>query len=99
MAGRPWPSVSEPLAGLLPAAGGAPHVPVLHPVHLPALSALSPGLPVRQERESYSHGETQWAFCGGLSSFEKVKKMLGNIAGVLTKFRLTGAGGFHGPYT
>lgn len=41
----PCSSVDEPLAGLLPAAGGAPHVPVLHAVHLPALFALSPGLP------------------------------------------------------
>lgn len=38
-------SVDEPLAGLLPAAGRAPHVPVLHPVHLAALFAFSSGLP------------------------------------------------------
>lgn len=46
--------VNEPLAGLLPAAGRAPHVTVLHAVHLPALLALSPGLPVRQARKQYS---------------------------------------------
>lgn len=38
-------SVGEALAGLLPATGRAPEVPVLHAVHLPALSALSPRLP------------------------------------------------------
>lgn len=38
-------SVGEPLTGFLPATGRAPQVPVLHAVHLPALSALSPGLP------------------------------------------------------
>lgn len=38
-------SVNEPLAGFLPAARRAPHVPVLHAVHFPALLALSPGLP------------------------------------------------------
>lgn len=43
-AGQPV-SVDEPLAGLFPAAGGAPHVSVLHPIHLPALLALPPGLP------------------------------------------------------
>lgn len=38
-------SVGEALAGLLPATGRAPEVPVLHAVYLPALSALSPRLP------------------------------------------------------
>lgn len=46
MAGVSLPpgSVDEPLAGLLPAAGGAPHVPVFHPVNLAALFAFSSGL-------------------------------------------------------
>lgn len=50
MAGASLPpgSVDEPLAGLLPAAGGAPHVPVFHPVNLAALFAFSSGLPARQ---------------------------------------------------
>lgn len=48
-------SVQEALAGLLPAAGGAPQVPVLHAVHLPALFALSPRLPARH-RETRSAG-------------------------------------------
>lgn len=51
-------SVGEPLTGLLPATGRAPQVPVLHAVHLPALSALSPGLPVRQTRKTCSVGGT-----------------------------------------
>lgn len=38
-------SVQEALASLLPAAGRAPQVSVLHAVHLPALLALSPRLP------------------------------------------------------
>lgn len=47
-------SVSKSLAGLLPAAGGAPHVAVLHPVHLTALLPLAAHLPAGQrhtERE------------------------------------------------
>lgn len=51
-------SVGEPLTGFLPATGRAPQVPVLHAVHLPALSALSPGLPVRQMRKTCSVGGT-----------------------------------------
>lgn len=38
-------SVDEPLAGLLPAAGRAPHVPVLHPINLAALLAFASRLP------------------------------------------------------
>lgn len=38
-------SVDESLAGLLPAAGGTPHVPVFHPINLAALFAFSSGLP------------------------------------------------------
>lgn len=54
---RPWGSVGEALASLLPATGRAPEVPVLHAVHLPALSALSPRLPVTQMRTTYSAEE------------------------------------------
>ena len=59
-------SVSEALAGLLPAAGRAPHVPILHAVHLPALLALSPGLPVRQARKQQSVRMILWAFFADL---------------------------------
>ena len=59
-------SVNETLAGLLPAAGCAPHVPVLHAVHLPALLALSPGLPVRQARKRRSVQGILEAFFGDL---------------------------------
>lgn len=38
-------SVGESLTGLFPAAGGAPHVAVLHPVHLTALLPLAAHLP------------------------------------------------------
>lgn len=38
-------SVQETLAGLLPAAGRAPQVPVVHAVHFPALLSITPGLP------------------------------------------------------
>ncbi len=43
-------SVGESLAGLFPAAGGAPHVPVLHPVHLTALLPFTAHLPTAEER-------------------------------------------------
>ena len=36
-------SLSEPGAGFLPFALSAPHLPVLHPVHLPALLGVTPG--------------------------------------------------------
>lgn len=55
---RPRGSVGEALAGLLPATGRAPEVPVLHAVYLPALSALSPRLPVTQMRTTCSAGGT-----------------------------------------
>lgn len=38
-------SVDEALARLLPAAGGAPHVPVFHAINLAALFAFTSGLP------------------------------------------------------
>lgn len=38
-------SVGESLAGLFPAAGGAPHVAVLHPVHFTALLPFAAHLP------------------------------------------------------
>lgn len=38
-------SVGESLTGLFPAAGRAPHVAVLHPVHLAALLPLATHLP------------------------------------------------------
>lgn len=44
-------SVGESLAGFLPAAGGAPHVAVLHPVHLTALLALAANLTTAGERD------------------------------------------------
>ena len=59
-------AVSETLAGLLPATGRAPHVPILHAVHLPALLALSPGLPVRQARKQQSVRMILWAFFADL---------------------------------
>lgn len=59
-------SVQETLAGLLPAAGRAPHVAILHAVHLPALLALSPGLPVRQARKRRSVRVILWAFFADL---------------------------------
>ena len=59
-------SVGETLAGLLPAAGCAPHVAILHAVHLPALLALSPGLPVRQARKRRSVRVILWAFFADL---------------------------------
>lgn len=59
-------SVSETLAGLLPATGRAPHVPILHAVHLPALLALSPGLPVRQARKRRSVRAILWTFFADL---------------------------------
>lgn len=43
-------SVGKSLAGLFPAAGGAPHVAVLHPVHLAALLPLAAHLPTGEER-------------------------------------------------
>lgn len=42
-------SVGESLAGLFPAAGSAPHVAVLHPVHLTALLPLATHLPTREK--------------------------------------------------
>lgn len=47
-------SVSESLAGLLPAARGAPHVAVLHPVHLTALLPLATHLPTGGEMKTNS---------------------------------------------
>lgn len=44
-AGRGRGSVQEALAGLLPAAGGAPLVPVLNAVHLAALFSFPAGFP------------------------------------------------------
>lgn len=53
-AGAPWRrrrrSVGESLAGFFPAAGGAPHVPVLHPVHLAAFLPLAAHLPAAEDR-------------------------------------------------
>lgn len=49
--GRPaGASVGEPLAGFFPAAGGAPHVAVLHPVHLAAFLPLAAHLPAAEHR-------------------------------------------------
>lgn len=45
-------SVGESLAGLLPAAGGAPHVAVLHPVHFTALLPLAAHLPTGEEHKN-----------------------------------------------
>ena len=42
-------SVQEALAGLLPAAGGAPLVPVLDAIHFAALLSLPTGLPAKTE--------------------------------------------------
>lgn len=47
-------SVDEALARLLPAAGGAPHVPVFHPINLAALFAFTSGLPVGQTAQMCS---------------------------------------------
>lgn len=44
-------SVGESLAGLLPAAGGAPHVAVLHPVHLATLLPFAADLPAEEQRQ------------------------------------------------
>lgn len=41
-------SVQEALAGLLPAAGCAPLVPVLNAVHFAALLSLPAGLPAKR---------------------------------------------------
>lgn len=45
-------SVGESLTGLFPAAGGAPHVTVLHPVHLTALLPLATHLPTEDRRRA-----------------------------------------------
>lgn len=42
-------SISESLAGLFPAAGSAPHVTILHPIHFTALLPLAPHLPAEEE--------------------------------------------------
>lgn len=42
-------SVGESLAGLFPAAGGAPHVAVLHPVHLAAFLSFATHLSTAEE--------------------------------------------------
>lgn len=42
-------SVGKSLAGLFPAAGGAPHVAVLHPVHLTALLPFTAHLPAEEK--------------------------------------------------
>lgn len=63
-------SVGEPLAGLLPAAGGAPHVAVLHPVHLAALLAFAAHLPAGEQVEKHRRagaGETVGARDGDAS--------------------------------
>ena len=49
--GRGRGSVQEALAGLLPAAGGAPLVPVLNAVHLAALLSFPAGFPTRRVNE------------------------------------------------
>lgn len=49
-------SVDEPLTSFLPPAGCAPHVPVLHPVHLAALLGLATGLPRGEEQM----GPSEW---------------------------------------
>lgn len=51
--------VGESLAGLLPAAGGAPHVAVLHPVHLATLLPFAADLPAEEERQKNLR---QWFF-------------------------------------
>lgn len=66
-------SVGEPLARLLPAAGGAPQVPVLHAVHLAALFALSPRLPARHKGRRRQSG-AQRAFPGGLRTPRRMEK-------------------------
>lgn len=45
-------SVGKSLAGLFPAAGGAPHVAVLHPVHLAALLPFTAHLPTEEGRRT-----------------------------------------------
>lgn len=51
--------VGESLAGLLPATGSAPHVAVLHPVHLATLLAFAADLPAEEERHKNLR---QWFF-------------------------------------
>lgn len=81
---RPWGSVGEALADLLPATGRAPEVPVLHAVHLPALSALSPRLPVTQMRTTYSAGGTRGCWGRAQNPLKgQGKKKLGHTRGSL----------------
>lgn len=48
-------SVQEALAGLLPAAGRAPLVPVLDAIHFAALLSLPTGFPGQKELEGCRH--------------------------------------------
>lgn len=50
-------SVYEPLAGLLPAAGGAPHLLALHSVYLAALLGFPSWLPGEEEEEGSPLGQ------------------------------------------
>lgn len=53
-------SVGESLAGLFPAAGGAPHVAVLHPVHLTALLPFTAHLPTVEGRTQDNRDGDNW---------------------------------------
>lgn len=56
-------SVHKPLAGFLPAARRAPHVSVLHPVHLSALLTLTSGLPAASTNKHTHHYQPTHSIC------------------------------------